>query len=297
MTLGPEVQGKIVNYVKINGPVLPVKISKEVDCNILFAGAILSELVRKQEILISSAKIGGSPVYYAKGQENKLSMLSEYLNEKEKKAFELIREKKNLEDSKLNPWQRVAMREIKDFAIPFKDSEGKLFWRWYLSDETKSEVKSEPEKIVEPVPEKLIKPEPKRVVKESIKKENQEVLEPVKEKPKVEPKAKPSKEDPFKNSLFNYFSKKNVNILEEVVIRKKTDYEFIAEIPSDIGIVKFFIKVRGKKNISDADLSLALDKSSSQKLPLYFLSTGDLTKKAIKYMESNNLKFEKLISS
>ena len=45
------------------------------------------------------------------------------------------------------------------------------------------------------------------------------------------------------------------------------------------------------------DPSRGGETKDGRKLPLYFLSTGDLTKKAIKYMESNNLKFEKLISS
>jgi len=42
---------KILNFIRINGPVLPVQISKYVDTNILFAGAMLSELVSKKAIM------------------------------------------------------------------------------------------------------------------------------------------------------------------------------------------------------------------------------------------------------
>src|SRR3989344_1507655 len=92
------VRDVIVRFVSMNGPVLPVKISKAIGVNITFAGAYLSELVKDKQIKISNAKIGGSPVYYVSGQEYKLQMLEAYLNNREKDAFRLLRDKKIIRD-------------------------------------------------------------------------------------------------------------------------------------------------------------------------------------------------------
>src|SRR3989338_11356370 len=104
----PDLKNKILSYVTLNGPCLPVQLSKQIHSNILFAGAVLSELVANQKIKISTAKVGCSPVYYVGGQENKLSMLYSHLHEKEKKAYDLLKENNVLYDRALEPWQRVA---------------------------------------------------------------------------------------------------------------------------------------------------------------------------------------------
>src|SRR3990167_5549990 len=131
----PDLKNKILSYLNINGPSVPVQLSKQINSNILFAGAVLSELVANQKVKISIAKIGGSPVYYIPGQEPKLVMLYQYLHEKEKKAYDLLKQNKVLHDKSLEPYQRVALRELKDFAYPIQ-YEDELFWRWYmLSDE------------------------------------------------------------------------------------------------------------------------------------------------------------------
>lgn len=126
---------KILSIVRLNGPVLPVDIAKGLKTNILIASAYLSELVARKKIKISSVKVGGSPVYYVPGQEAKLDKFAENLNEKELRAYEVLKEKKMLRDEQLTPLMRVALRQISDFAVPLNVTfEGKqeLFWKWYL---------------------------------------------------------------------------------------------------------------------------------------------------------------------
>ena len=81
---------KLLNFVKTNGPLLPVQVSKYLNTDIIFAGAMLSELVAHNHVFVTNTKRGGSPFYYTKGQESKLSQLGVYLSGKEKEAFELI---------------------------------------------------------------------------------------------------------------------------------------------------------------------------------------------------------------
>jgi|SRR3989344_3585311 len=326
-----EVKSRIVDYVSRFGPCLPVQLSKQIHSNILFAGAVLSELVANQKIKISTAKVGGSPVYYVGGQENKLSMLYSHLHEKEKKAYDLLKENNVLYDRALEPWQRVALRDLKDFAFPIQYN-NEIFWKWYLFPEQEAmkmiqesikqdvlqenvkveEVKPEiiQEKKIEVNSENELKPELVREImqKAEILPESKEVqvklqpeiekeeIKPVKEiKPKVKRVKRVKKEpDEFYNLLKTYFDLKNIETINEEIIKKNKEFEITANIPSEIGQVKFLIYVRDKKKITDADLSLAHNKAQLKKLPLMFLSSGDLDKKAKEYIINNYLIFEKI---
>ena len=209
-----ETKSKVVAFVRRNGPVLPVQISKQIGSNIIFAGAIMSELVKNKRLIISNAKIGSSPVYYVDGQEFKLEMLYKHLNEKEKKAYDLLKKKRVLMDSKLDPWQRVALRDLKDFAKMLKTKDNEIFWKWHLLSNSQ----------VEPIVMELLgKPKLKQEIKKPVNLEKpveikRQELKPKLEKPKVEkkPKRKTKKivEDTSMENLTRYFIKKNAKILK-----------------------------------------------------------------------------------
>ena len=278
----------VLDFVKRNGPVLPVQISKEIKSDILFASAVLSELVKQKQISISYGKVGGSPVYYSSGQESKLNILKEYLPDKEKEAYELLKEKKVIRDITAEPWQRVALRSIQDFAVPIRATiRGKieLFWKWYLAsnDEAKDIIleifKNKQEMFKEtPVekPREIPQEKPREIPQEKPREIPQEKKEEVRENIKYN----------FKDKVSSYFSDKNINIINEEVSKAK-DVEMEVNLPSEIGMLKFFVKGVGKKRISDADLSLAYNVGQTKKLPVLFLTEGELTKKAKDYLEKN----------
>ena len=191
-----DLKNQILEIVKKEGPVLPAQISQKVVSNVLFTSAILSDLVRQNQIKISKAKIGNSPVYYAKGQEQKLQMLYKHLSEKPRKAYDLLKEKKILNDKELEPWQRVAIREIKDFAImltvSYKTGQ-EIFWKWYLmpEEEAKEKIISTLKKEITPKEEK--EPEVKKEIsKEPEKKEEKEpeVKKEIEKKEEEKPETK-----------------------------------------------------------------------------------------------------------
>lgn len=130
---------KILSTIRIKGPSLPVHIAKALETSPLFASAFLSELYSDKEIKMSNMKVGNSPLYYITGQEHLLEKFVNYLNTREKEAFFLLKEKKILNDEKQTPVIRVALRAIKDFAIPIRariNNEPKLFWKYFqLSEE------------------------------------------------------------------------------------------------------------------------------------------------------------------
>lgn len=285
-----QLRDQILEIVRKEGPVLPSQISQKVVSNILFTSAILSDLVSQNQIKISKAKIGNSPVYYIKGQEYKLQMLYKHLGEKPRKIYEIIKEKKILRDKALEPWQRVAIREIKDFAlmltVNFQEGQ-EIFWKWYQTpdEEAKQKIiellkKEIPQKKEES--KKEIKQEPKKEKKEEPKKEKQEI--------KKEPKPKEDKKeklDEFYGTINTFFTENRVKILEEKPLRKNTEYEFIVEVPSALGNLRYFVKVKNKKKISDSELNMVYTQGERKKLPTMFISTGELTKKAEKYLDTH----------
>ena len=132
----------ILNLVRQRGPILPVQVSKHINDNILMTSARLSELLSYKKIKISNIKVGGSPLYYFEGQEIKLQNYADNLGSKEKEAYNLLKEKKVLRDSALEPAIRVALRIIKDFSIPLQvnySGKTEIFWKWYLAQNNETQ--------------------------------------------------------------------------------------------------------------------------------------------------------------
>src|SRR3989344_4660714 len=126
-----QVKEKIISFIKMRGPSLPVHIGKEINTNILFTSAFLSELISEKRLKISNLKVGNSSLYFIPEQESLLEGFSQHLKSKEKEAFELLKQKKVLKDSEQHPAIRVALREIRDFAIPFKKDD-QIYWKYLM---------------------------------------------------------------------------------------------------------------------------------------------------------------------
>jgi hypothetical protein len=311
-----QLKQKTLEFVKENGPVLPVQVSKAINENIIFAGAFLSELLASQMIKITSAKVGASPLYYVEGQEERLEVLRNHLSERPGLAFDFLKDKMILRDKHCEPWQRVALREIKDFAIPLNvniKGNVELFWKWYLvSDEAAKEIilpmieaeLNGPVREVEEVP--IVEEVVAEVVEEVIAEEVpviEEVIPEVVEEPVEE--VQESLDVSFKllenggefyDNVIKYFTEKNVSIVKQNIVTKNRELNFIIHIPTSLGNLKYYVIARNKKKLNDADLSLAYHQGSDYKLPVIVIGTGEITKKAQKYIEENikGLLFKKL---
>ncbi|MFH1770904.1 MAG: hypothetical protein ABH828_05110 [archaeon] len=275
---------EILRIVKAKGPVIPNEIKKQVGGDTYVISAILSELSQDGLIKISHTKIGGSPTYYAPGQEFKLQELKKYLNEKDQKTFDLLKAKKVLRDKNQEMLIRVSLRNIIDFAKPLKvniHGEKEIFWKWYLTplSEVESIIRK---KSPTPSPKKA---EPEQIIKEEgpeIKQEEKEIQK--EETQKVIKKDAESKEG-FLGQVYDYFKEKNIEVVSENIIRKKTDLEFEVMVPSSVGKVQYYCKAKNKKKCTDGDLSSVYLKAQSLKLPVLFLTTGDVTKKASEMLD------------
>jgi len=283
---------KIIPLIKLRGPVLPSDISKILGRDLLLTSAMLSELVKNNELKISYLKIGGSPLYYIKGQEYKLQHFSEKLHEKEKKAYDLLKQSKVLRDNELEPVIRVALRQIKDFAVPLQvnyHNNPEIFWKWFLVPNNEAEVLIRQKLNIPSLKEqktsrssteqKLQKQDTLPQTEEkSLAEERKE--ESKKEQKKQEPKKFIDSSDNFYNQIKRFFDKNNIRIIGEEIKKKRTDIEYIIEIPTTVGSVGFFCKAKNKKLINDKDLAMASIQGQAKKLPVLFLTKGQLTKKA-----------------
>jgi hypothetical protein len=301
---------KIIDLLKVRGPSLPVQLAREAGISSIFVGAFLSELAREDKLKISSMKVGGSPLYFLKGQEEKLENFYKYLPGKEKEAFNLLKDNKILRDREQEPAIRVALRNLKDFAIPFRDNE-EIFWKFHsISNEQVREIfEGKPKKMPAKQQEKKLgkqeqeqevekeKTEEKQEKKqkqeekedkqqdeeEKEEKQNQRQLLKI-EKQKQEKKKKTKEKPKFVDEIVSFFDERNIQVLEEIEIKKK-EYTCKIRANSTLGKIDFFCVAKDKKRITESDLRLIFQKAQNMKLPALVIYPKNMSKKAESYAE------------
>ena len=274
---------KIIKILKENGPSLPIRLSKEIGMSSLFISAFLSGLVDDKRIKISNLKVGGSPLYFLDGQEEKLESFYKYLHPKEAEAFLLLKKNKILKDSVQAPAIRVALRSIRDFAIGFKKDE-EIYWRYMLIPKEEAENISEPKIESKKIKKKILPIK----VKENYEFQNQLVIKPLKQK-------KQKTKSEFVSKVINFINNNSLKIIEEKEYKVR-EYNCIIEIRSELGIIRFMTLAKDKKTISEADFKKLLSKAQSVSLPAFMIYTGEISKKAKEFLKkySSILKAKKL---
>ncbi len=268
-----KIKEKIISIIRLRGPSLPVHIAKEIGLSILFASAFLSELFHEKKINISNLKIGNSPLYFIPGQESQLEKFSQYLKSKEKDAFILLKDKKFLKDNEQEPAIRVALREINDFAIPFKKNE-ENYWRYFIIPETEFKPEKPTEKIVEKKEAKQEeeKKEPQRlnIFDKEIKKEK------IQKRPRQVKKTKKSKKknENFFNKVKEFLLTKNIEIIDIQNFNRDNLILKIRENKEEKLLIAY-----NKKRITEADLLNAYKKSLEENISYIILSLGEAPKK------------------
>jgi len=277
-----EYRDKILTLAH-TAPLLPTGVAKALSTNSIMAGAMLSEMCSKGLLKTSAMKVGGSPLYYAPGNESQLLNHLGSINEKDRRTVLKLKEEKIIRENETDPLTRVSLAIVKDFAKPLivqYDNKQETFWKWFeLSDKDAEELIKqliEPPKI-EPQPLKVASPEPVKIPEQKIQPqlpEHKPVQETLVEKKLTEPTGD------FWERLHGFFTQNSIKLQEKNVVKKKTDFDLIVEIPSPVGTLSYYCKARSKKRITDADISAAYVQGQIKKLPVIFLTDGELTKQA-----------------
>jgi len=259
------IKEKILRFIEINGPSLPVHIAKNAGMDIIFTSAFLSELISHQKIKVSNMKIGTSPLYFIPGQEEGLEKFSNYIKGKEYEAFSLIKKEKFLEDSKQEPAIRIALRGIKDFAKPF-EKEGEIIWRYFSVQE--GDYKKEDEKEKKHLPKK--EDEKEEMQKKEIPSKKKKISRPSSKKRK----STKQNDEKFFNKVKEYLSKNKVEIMDIVSFNKK---DLILKV-KERGDEKLLIAYN-KKRITEKEVLGAHKKAEEEGLNYSILSIGEIPKK------------------
>ncbi len=253
-----ETKEKIISIIKRDGPRFPAQVSREIGLSILFTSAFLSELVSDKRLKISNIKVGSSPLYFIPGQEPLLEKFSSHLKDKEKEAFELLKQKKVLEDIKQVPAIRIALRQMKDFAIPFKKDD-KIYWKFFSIPKEEIQIKES-------------KPEPKIEAKEKTlnifdKEEKPKRKTPLKRKTSA-------RENKFLEKIKRFLSENSIELLDIESLGKD---ELILRV-RDKGEEKILVGYN-KKRLNENDIIKAAKKASSSNLPYVVACLGEPLKK------------------
>ena len=291
-----QLKEKIISILRTRGPSLPVHVAKETGLSMLFASAFLSELFSEKKIKISDMKIGSSPIYFIPGQESKLENFSHHLKSKEKDAFELLKERKFLKDREQEPAIRVALRAIKDFAIPFKKEE-EIYWRYFAISQEEFNIKKEiiPSKLgilqseTTSEEEKSQINEKKELPKEEkIPKEGElNIFEkpPEKKKKKIVKKKIISKKKKQDEKLFQkvkeFLSKENIEIVDFQNLSKDELILKIIENQKEKILIAY-----NKKRVTELDIIKTYKKIENKDIPYILLIKGEPSKKLSDLIET-----------
>ena len=322
-----EIHEKIISALRRRGPSLPIQMGKELNMSSLFVSAFLSELVDEKKIKISSLKVGGSPLYFLEGQEEKLENFYNYLHPKEIEALQLLKKDKILKDSEQEPAIRVALRAIKDFAIGFMFNK-EIYWRYMLVSlseidgliktrktlvrlESKSipAVSTTSTNLVTPTVSiiKIEKKEKIKIPKLTTDTSKVRIAIPGSVVPTAKPininnplvqtihEAKPlittktKKQKPKSEFVLSVINILNKNNFNIIEEKdyKEKEYNCILEIKSELGPINFLTQAKDKKSITESDLKKILNNSQLIHLPALMLYTGELNKKSRDFLEEH----------
>jgi len=82
----------------------------------------------------------------------------------------------------------------------------------------------------------------------------------------------------FLQEVQEFLAKNEVKIIEEVIVRKSSEIEFVLQLSSSLGKMNFFAIAKNKRILTPADLMLAYYRSQEKKLPLILLNSGKFAK-------------------
>ena len=290
-----EVKNKILAYLNEKGPALPVTLSSVVQLSLIFTSAILSEMLNIQKIKISHMKIGSSSLYFLPGQEMQLENFIDNLSGVEKTAYLKLKQEKILQDDLQEPAIRVALRSIKDFAIPFKFQEN-LYWKYFTIQTSEIQFLLKPQaSLSQTQSSPMSLPSSISQEKSTIPQQLAQQSESKKPLLKIAKKSKPQKSNEFIEHIKSFLEKKDIELLKEISSDKR---ELIGKIRINSGFGKliFLLIAKNKKKLQQSDITLAYQKAIEEKMPCYILAYEEPSKKTLEFLEfyKNIIKIDKI---
>ncbi len=294
-----EKKNKIISFLNDNGPSLPIVIARAIEMDTVFASAIMSEMLGSKQIKTSYMKIGASPLYLLPGQEQELEKKTEHLKSVEKEAYLKIKEQKIINDDDESPAIRVALRNIKDFATPFKFKE-KIMWRYmFATDDEVKKLLSPAKTVIEKTPEEEKNELVVETKKPATEKNNNANLHSHKtELPKMEKSKKieniftamdtGEKELEFLTETKKFLKQKNIEFIEEIRTEKK-EIMAIVSINSQLGKINFLLIAKNKKTVTRDEIDAAMQIATKNRMPCLLIIRKNPSNPIQKLIDKNHL--------
>ena len=265
---------KIIEFIKENGPSLPVQVVSKIGGDSFIANAYLSELVDSKSLLQSSEKVGSVPLYYLAGQENLMEKKLKDLNftVKTARTFQKKRVEETLElDAKRDDFNKRLKR------IEAEESQRK--------DKKKRALEKARELIRRTVERPRVVEIPKVEVPVRVERPRVEfqpkVSKPV--RPKIE-RPKDVKAPSFSKNALDFLEGLNVEVLKSEKIKDNSG-AFIIRAPSSVGPLKFYVKLWSKKRLNKSDIAESYSLALEKKMPVIILTNGTVAKTTRKYLK------------
>jgi hypothetical protein len=93
-------------------------------------------------------------------------------------------------------------------------------------------------------------------------------------------------EDTFFAKVETHFGNLKIIVEQKEIIRKNAEINSIVKVPSAVGHMLYFCKAKQKAKCDEKDVSAAYMEAQIKKLPLLFLYTGELSKKAVEMLQT-----------
>ncbi|MFW6233602.1 MAG: hypothetical protein ACOC3Z_02990 [Nanoarchaeota archaeon] len=286
------IKEKIIQTLKTKGPSLPSTIAKEINMDMLCASAFLSELLSERKIKTSTLKVGSSPVYLLYGQEHQLERFSHHMKNKEKEAYDLLKNNKFLKDTE-QYWKYLTINnsEIEELLSPKSKQKETII-------ENQKQEKSEPKKeepednkqdkkelnIFEKQKTENIEQKETNLEKKETNESNQE--EPIQKKKTIKKKTTKKKSSNTKNEKFFNKVKEHLNKNSIEII----DFEGFSKNDLKLRIKKseqeYLLVAYNKKRITEKDILDAYKKAQEKNMKYIILSLGEPAKKTTNFIDA-----------
>ncbi|RZD30493.1 MAG: hypothetical protein CXT77_04445 [uncultured DHVE6 group euryarchaeote] len=265
---------KIIEFIKENGPSLPVQVVSKIGGDSFIANAYLSELVDSKALLQSSEKVGSVPLYYLAGQEKLMEKKLKDFNftVKTARTFQKKRVEETLElDAKRDDFNKRLKR------IEAEESQRK--------DKKKGALEKARELIRRTVERPRVVEIPKVEVPVRVERPRVEVQPKVSKpvRPKIE-RPKDVKAPSFSKNALDFLEGLNVDILKSEKIKDNSG-AFIIRAPSSVGPLKFYVKLWSKKRLNKSDIAESYALALEKKMPVIILTNGTVAKTTRKYLK------------
>jgi len=271
---------KIIEFIKENGPSLPVQVVSKIGGDSFIANAYLSELVERKSLLQSSERVGSVPLYYLAGQENLMEQKLKDLNFTVKTARTF--QKKRVEDTpELDAKRDNFNTRLK--KIEAEESQRKETKKSAL-EKARELIKRTVERSRVEVPRPIERLQPKVEIQKPIERPKVENFVEVPKPTKREFEQSDEKAPSFSKNALDFLEGLNVDILKSEKIKDNSG-AFIIRAPSSVGPLKFYVKLWSKKRLNKSDVAESYALALEKKMPVIILTNGTVAKTTRKYLK------------